>query len=339
LAFSGIYGQADWATREWLAPKVQDVVLNSNATTFVLRRTARTVTGGTTIDGHNFYKKGTQGKWLANKADTYVHAVEQKFDAARWTRRIYTEPVALYVTDILDNSGDEQRRFDLVKNENMAAASTMADNFGTALYDLNYGNGGESGAQIHSLDHGIATNTATGDETSHTAVYGQVTRASTGDGATWNANIDDASDTFSMGVANDLFLSCSEGAMAGPTLITSNNKAAGFYYDELTPMQRSKTDELLGQAGFTAYIFNGIPWVIDSHVPSNDRGVGSISTEYVYMMDTRVIEINAHREAFFSWMGIKQPIDQWSVIGRYFFYGNVVVYNPRFCGKLTNLSM
>jgi hypothetical protein len=243
---------------------------------------------------------------------------------------------------MLDNAGDEQQRFNLVMNENKAAASTMAEAFGSALYSLNYSLGGDSGNQIHSLDHGVATDTATGDETSHSTTYANVTRAAGTDTATWNSNIDDSTTTLSLGALNDSFLSASEGSQAGPTLITSNNKAAGLYYDELTPMQRSRTDELLGQAGFTAYVFNGIPWVVDSHVPSSDRGVdnggGDVASEYIYMFDTRVVQIVAHRDAFFSWMGIKQPIDQWAVIGRYFFYGNVPVYNPRFCAKLTALT-
>jgi hypothetical protein len=56
------------------------------------------------------------------------------------------------------------------------------------------------------------------------------------------------------------------------------------------------------------------------------------------MFDTNVMEIKAHRRAFFSFWGVKEPIDQWAVVGRYFFYGNVPVYNPRHCGKMTALT-
>ena len=332
MAFSGLYEQADWATQEFFAPKVQDVIFNSNAVTAILRRNAKTVSGGNPYEGHSLYKKGTQGGWISREG-TYTHAFEQKFDAARWTPKVLTEPVALFVTDLLDNKGNEQRRFDLTMNENMAAAKTLADNFADALFSLDYTNTNA----IDSLDHAVSDQTGTSDETGFSATYASVPRGTT-DGAGWRANVDDSSATLSLGVLNDLDLDCSEGGMAGPTLYASNNKAASLYYDELTPIQRQGTDEMLGKAGFTAYMFNGKPWVIDSHIASSDRSVGGVSTEYVYALDTRVIELRAHEDAFFAFMGIKQPIDQWAVVGRYFFYGNVMVLNPRYCGKLSAIT-
>jgi hypothetical protein len=340
MAFSSLYSEADWATREYAAPKVQDIVFNSNATFSILKQNLKVVPGGTTIDGFAMYKKGTQGGWIG-KSDTYTQAYEQKFDAARWAWKILTEPVALFVQDILENQGNEQRRFDLVMNENMNAAKTMADNVGDALYSLDY----SLTSQIDSLDHAISDQTGTGDETSFSATYANVARAATGDTAGWNANIDDATTTLSVGALNDLWLDCSEGSTT-PTLITSNNKAASFYYDELTPIQRQQTDDLLGKAGFTAYFFNGAPWVIDSHVPSSDRTVPSVasgqgtapSSEYVYMMHTPTVQVHALKGAVFDYHGVMQPIDQWAVIGRYFASLNVPVFNPRFCGKMAALT-
>lgn len=329
-----VYTDADWATREYFAPKVQDVVFNSNATTAVLRKTMRTVSGGTHIDSFYNYKKSTQGGWFT-RSDTHTQAFEQKFDAARWQWKLLQEPVALFMQDILENEGSEQRRFDLVMHENMAAAKAMADNFGSALFSLNdYTNTDK----IDSLDLAIAAGTT---------VYAGVTRATSGDGLLWAANVDSSSTTLNLSVLNDLYLDCSEGTDQ-PNLIVSNNKAFGLYYDELTPIQRQQSDELLGQAGFTSLLFNGKPWIIDSHVNSTDRSVPAsgdvanngtpVASEYVYMMNTNYMEIVAHRSAAFTWSNVMQPIDQWAVVGRYYFMGNVPVYNPRFFGKLTAIT-
>jgi hypothetical protein len=340
LAFSSIYAEADWASREYFEPKVQDVVFNSNATTAVLRANAVTTSGGTSIDGFTLFKAGTQGGWI-NKEDPLNHAFEKKHDAARWQQKILTEPVALFVADILDNEGSEQRRFDLIMHENMAAAKTMANTFGASLYALDFGLA--TAGAIDSLCHGVNDETGTTHETSFSATYAGVLRAATGDTAGWNANVNDTDAEATMGVLNDSYMDASEG-VDQPTLITSNNKAFSFYYDELTPQQRQMTDDMLGKGGFRALMFNGVPWVVDSHVPSSDRSVPSgvygtaPSTEYIYMLNTNVIEIKAHRRAFFSFWGVKEPIDQWSVVGRYFFYGNVPVYNPRFCSVLSAIT-
>lgn len=339
MSFSDLYQEADWATREHFAPKVQDVIFNSNATTAILRNNLQTVSGGVTYDSFAMYKKGTQGGWM-NKEDPLNHAFERKFDAARWEPKILTEPVALFVTDLLDNEGDRDRRFDLIMHENMAAAKTLADTFGASLYSLDYSNT----KALDSLDHAASDQTGSGDEGgTHSATYASVDR-STADGTPWRANIDDTTAVFSTGALNDLWLDCSEGSDQ-PTLITSNNKAFGFVYDELTPIQRQATEDMLGKVGFRAIMFNGVPWVVDSHVPSADRSVPSSpygtapSTEYIYLWNTNYMEIKAHRRAAFAFWGVKEPIDQWAVVGRYFFYGNVPVYNPRFVGKMTALTM
>lgn len=336
---SGLYNEAEWATREYFEPKVQDVVFNSNATTAILKSNLRTVSGGRVIQGFNLFRAGTQGGWMS-KSDPLNHAFEQKFDAAEWGMKILTEPVALFVTDILDNEGDEQRRFDLIMQENMAAAKTMADRFGKALFNQDY----TDPNKIDGLDRAINDATGTGDEAGYAVKsYARVTRTATGDAATWNANVDDVTPAFSMAAANDVWLDCTEGSDS-PTLIVSNNKAFSFMYDELTPIQRQATVDLVGKGGFRAIMFNGVPWVVDSHVPSSDRAVPDVehgsppATEYIYFLNTNVIEIKAHRRAAFSFWGVKEPIDQWAVVGRYFFYGNVPVYNPRLCGKMSALT-
>lgn len=345
MAFSGNYGAdyAEWATREYFADKVQDFVLNSNATLHVLRQNMKIVPGGRFIDGFGMYKVSTQGEWIT-KGGTYSHAVEQKFDSARWNWKIRTEPVAILVQDMLENQGSDEARFNLVMNENLAAAKAMSDHAGRALYSLNIDN--QELSHPESICWGVNDETGTGDETdtdTSLATYATVTRAATGDTAPFNANVDDTTATFSIGAANDLYLDCSEGPTR-PTLWSANNKATSFFYDELTPIQRQETSDLMGKAGFTAYFLNGVPWVVDSHVPSSDRSVPSSpygsapSTEYVYCLHTPTIVLHALRGAAFEFMGEMMPIDQWSVVGRYFASYNVATMNPRFSGVMSALT-
>jgi hypothetical protein len=342
VAFSSVYSQADWATREHFAPKVQDVVLNSNATTAILRQNMKLLSGGRRIESFANYKLGTSGGFVSKSA-TLTANFEQKFDAAFWSWKYLTEPIGLYIPDILMNSG-EDARFDLVMNENITAAKTLANNFGSALYSLNYTN--STGDHIDSLDHSVNNQTGTTDETGFTATYAGVPREATGDRATWNANVDDATAAFTTGAANDLWLDCTEGSDM-PTVWSSNNAGFGFFYDELTPIQRQDAEVLTGKMGFTAAVLNGAPWVVDSHCPSTARvvpgaglgfGTAPTAAEYVYALNTNYIQIEAHQEAAFSYWGTKEPTDQWSVIGRYWFMGNVTNYNPRFSGKMSALT-
>jgi len=330
LAFAAsVYvDEAAAATERWFRPKVIDQVFNSNAVTAILRRNARTLDGGRTIDFPSLYAKGTT-EWIG-KTDTYSAPFVDQLGAARLDWKINTTPVVLFTADLLMNSSSKHQRINLVMQKNMAAARTMGDEFGNALFTLDY----TTTDQIDSLDHAVSDQTGTSDETGFSATYAGVSRTTQ---SVWRSNIDDTAATLSIGVLNDSWLTASEGSDQ-PNLIVSNNKAYGLYYDLLTPIQRQGTDDLLGKAGFTSTLFNGKPWVIDSHVASSDRSVGGVSTEYVYMLNTNYIEIVAHRDVFFAFMGVKQPIDQWSVIGRYFFMGNVPCYAPRFQAKLTALT-
>ena len=339
MAFSGAYTFADWATREHFAPKVQDVVFNSNAVTAILRKNLKTLSGGRRIESFAQYKKKS-GHGFVGKSDTLVASFEQQHDAAFWAWKFQTEPVGLYIADILMNSG-EDARFDLVMNENIAAAKKLADDFGSAMFATDYLVGG--GAAIDSLDHSVSNSAAVDTEVNFSATYAGVARATTGDGATWNANVDDTTTTFNVSAANDLWLDCTEGSDM-PTMWCSNNKAYSFFYDEMTPIQRQDAEVLTGKMGFTSAVLNGAPWVVDSHCPSLDRVVpaspwGSTPTsEYVYALNTNYIQIEAHEDAVFSYWGNKEPVDQFSVIGRYWFMGNVTNYNPRFSGKMSALT-
>lgn len=334
MALNTILDEPEWATRRWFAPLVPDQVFNSNTVTAILRKMARTIGGGRQLYLPSLYARTQGGGWIS-KAGQYSAPTTEQFGAGRLNWKILTEPVVILVADLLENSGSRTQRFDIVKQKNMATARTMGDDFGNALFSLDYSNTNA----LDSLDHAISNQTTTGNETGFSATYAEITRAASGDTSVWNANVDNATTSMTMGALHDMWNDCSEG-VDQPTLIASNNKAQRLYYELLTPIQRQGTEVKVGRGGFRALMFNDVPWVIDSHIASADRGVQGLGSnkEYVYFINSNYVEITAHEEAFFAFMGVKEPIDQWSAIGRYFFMGNVLCLAPRFQGKFAALT-
>lgn len=332
---NNILDEPAWATKRYFAPLVPDQVFNSNTTTAILRKSARMVNGGRQLYLPSLYARTQGGGWIS-KAGGYSAPTTEQFGAGRLNWKILQEPVVFLVADLLENSGSETQRFDIVKQKNMASARTMGDDFGNALWSLDYTNSDA----IDSLDRAISNQTATGNETGYgTPSYAEITRAATGDTAVWNANVDDATTSLTTGALHDMWNDCSEGTDQ-PTMLASNNKAQRLYYEQLTPIQRQGTEVKVGRGGFRALMFNDAPWIIDSHIASADRGVQGLgsSLEYIYFLNTNFIEIMAHPEAFFAFMGVKEPIDQWSSIGRFFFMGNVACLAPRFQGKFSAIT-
>lgn len=312
MALNTLYNEATASTERHFAPKVVDQVFNSNPVGMTLKRDAKTLSGGESIELPSIYAKGT-GEWF-REWDTYSAAHKEQIGAGRLDWKLYTTPVVLSHLQLLKNGESKERRFDLAMQKNIIAAKTAADDLGIALFSTTDAAGA---AQIDSLDRAVSAGTT---------VYAGITRATTGDTATWAANVDSTSTTLTLGTLQDLWGNCTEGD-EHPTLIAATQLNFNRYWNMLTPIQRLGS-ELMGKAGFTSLLFNGVPVVVDSHVPAN----------YLYMFNMNHIQLTAHKLAFFTFEKAVMPTNQWVHIGRYFFVGNVACSAPRYQGKLTAIT-
>jgi len=315
-------------------PKVVDQFFNSNPVLFMLRKNAKLLSGGTSIELPSMVDESGNFAFFS-KAETYTASDVQVFDAARAEWKLATQPVVIFEQDLLMNGDSKERRLNHVAARNVAASKEMANNFGNALFSLDH----SATSKIDGLDHAVGTQTATGEESTANATYLGVVRAGTGTAATWNANVDASQSTTTLGGLQSSWGTATEGN-EHPTLVVTSQTGYNRIWNLYSPHQRIGSD-LLGKLGFQSLIFNGVPCVVDSHVPRsggvNNTATNGTSGDYVYMLNMNHIYMVAHKQAFFNFRASPMPINQWVNIGRYFFMGNVVCDAPRYQAKITDL--
>jgi hypothetical protein len=238
----------------------------------------------------------------------------EQIGAGRLDWKLYTVPVVLSHLQLLKNGESAERRFDLAKQKNLIAAKTAADDLGIALFSTTDLAGDPT---IDSLDRAVSAGTT---------VYAAITRATTGDTATWAANVDSTTTTLTLAAMQTLWGDCQEGD-EHTTLIAATQVNFNRYWNLLTPIQRLGS-ELMGKAGFQSLLFNGVPVVVDSHIAAN----------YMYFFNMNHIQLVAHKLAFFTFEKAVMPTNQWVHIGRYYLVGNVPCYAPRYQGKFSALT-
>ena len=89
----------------------------------------------------------------------------------------------------------------------------------------------------------------------------------------WNAQIDSTTTTMGTSALQTLFGSCTSGGRS-PTIIVSNQANYNRFYalnlaSQQFPVQPGGRDQQMAQAGFENLLFNGVPWMVDSHVGSS----------------------------------------------------------------------
>jgi hypothetical protein len=312
MAWSGLYNEATLSTERWFAKKVVDQVFNSNPFAMRLKRDAKTLDGGESLELSSLFAKG-DGTWFT-EWETYPAVHKEQLDAGRLDWKLYTTPVVLSHLQLLKNSASKERRFDLAMQKNIAASKTAADDLGTAVFATGDAAGDP---EIDSIDRAVAAGTT---------VYAGITRATSGDTLQWAATVDSSTTTLTLADLQTSYGNAQEGDER-PNLSVTTQANFNRYWNLLTPIQRLGSDEM-GKAGFTSLLFNGHPVVVDSHVATN----------YWYNFNMNHIELAAHKQAFFSFERAVMPTNQWVHIGRYYFVGNLLCHAPRYQAKLTALA-
>jgi hypothetical protein len=130
-----------------------------------------------------------------------------------------------------------------------------------------------------------------------------------------------------------MFGSASEGGRH-PTIIVSQqagydrywNLGIGSQVQDIGPAGR---DEQLFAAGFSNMIFNGVPWVVDSHVHNSST---------VYMLNEDYIQLVVSPRADFYLEDFQTPVNQDAMVAKLLWLGELVVQNSARQGKFTALA-
>jgi hypothetical protein len=93
-------------------------------------------------------------------------------------------------------------------------------------------------------------------------------------------------------------------------------------------------DEQLAQAGFTNQLFNGIPWVVDSHCFDGPNS----SNSAIVMLNEDFLYWAVSPRADFYLEPFQSPVNQDAMVAKMLWAGNLINTNVSRHGKLTNIS-
>lgn len=172
------------------------------------------------------------------------------------------------------------------------------------------------------------------DDGTIAATYAGITRSSN---TWWKAQIDSATTTATMLAYQAMWGSCTVGGNH-PTIIVGSQARYNNFWNLNQTLQRFPSapggqDEQLEQAGFTNILFNGVPFVVDSHVPTGTNYNGG-----PFFLNENFIYFAVAPRADFAMEDFQTPTNQDAMVAKLLWAGNIVVNNCQLQGKFDALT-
>lgn len=309
--------------RHYIMPEVVDTVYNSNPITFrILRQNRRVVRGGTQIEVPLMYSRFTSGGAYSgldlltlSPADTVKNAA---FDWKQYYTNVTVDGLTLIKTDSPDAIANFLQLY--FEQSRMEMAELLANGI--------WSDGVANTKELDGLKGAI-------DDGSVLATYGGLLRSAN---VWWKGKLDAATATLTLASLQSMFTSCMAGGRQ-PTLITSRVEQYNRYWNLLIAkqswqMQPMAYDQLMADAGWTNLMFNGVPWVVDSHVFD---GPNASNSAVVFLNEEHLQLVVSPRADFFL-EDFQSPLNQDAMATKMLWAGALIVNNPARFGKMTALT-
>lgn len=299
------YDQISAITEKKFIPKVVDNIFDSGILLSRAKKKGwyKKIDGGTSIVVPLNYALNTAGGWYTG-TETLSTTDNDVIAGAEYSWKQVYENITLSRLDELKNSGDAQK-VDFVKSKTQIAEKTMIDRFGDGLYSA-----GTDAKSIVGLRVVVDTANTVGGIDQATYSW-------------WQGQEDSTTTTLTMAALQSMYSSlCINNDK--PTVITATRANYNRYYAMLQPQQRF-TDSETAKGGFTALLFNGVPFVIDSKCP----------TSHIFMLNEDYLSLWAHREEDMRFEPFQKPINQNARSAKIFWAGAFGTDNCRMHGKFT----
>lgn len=243
--------------------------------------------GGTSVRVPLMVAKGTS-EWFSGTDSLNVDPVDT-LDAAEYSWRNLNASISFTLDDELSNSGAEQV-IDLLDAKVTQARLTIADSLNTSIYT---GTGLEPRKQIVGLQTLVGTGTFAG-------IAG-------GTFADWRSYVEPTGGALTIAYMKTARNTINQGQGGSPVSIMPTTQTLFEKYESLLtptyqmdPMVRSKEVERLGDVGFTALSYAGVPVVIDQAVPAGE----------MYFLNTKNLKLFVHKDAFMDKTESRRPTNQ-----------------------------
>jgi len=298
------FDQVNAVTRRYFMPKLYDNIFLGHP---LLRRAKakgwyRKIPGGEkVIIPLEYAIMSSSGSYSG--AQTLDTSDNDTFTAASLDWKQYYANVTVSRLDELKNSGPA-KVVDYVKAKMKNAEKTLRRRLGssTGIYSA-----GSVSTELVGLQAWVNT-----DET-----VGGISQSSN---SWWAAQEDTTTTTLGLAAMQTRFNACSEDDEA-PTVITCTKALYNSYWGLLQPQQRFTSDEE-GKAGFSSLMFNGIPVISDTNVPTGD----------MYFLNENHLHLLAHEDEDFRFSDMEKPENQNIMVGQIFWAGVLGSSNNRYHG-------
>lgn len=299
-------------TKQKFIPKMADNITTSNALLMRLKKAGRMkeLDGGVDIRQPVNYAFNAYFQWYSG-AETLSTNNNDKKTALVFDWKQFNIPIVVSGLDILKNTG-ESKVLDHVQTEMKIAENTVKENFSIGLYSA-----GTDPKSITGLR--VAVNT--------TSTYGGISQSL----ESWlQGQVDSTTTVLSLGALQTMWEAASEDNDS-PTFLVGTKVLFNSYYAKLQPQQRFQDTETAA-GGFKNLLFNGAPFVAESHVP----------TSHIFGLNEQYITVYSHKDRNFpgqfdGFDDLKLPTQD-SIFSSLKWAGEMIVEQPRKQFKFTALT-
>jgi hypothetical protein len=301
-------GQLDSITQRYIMPKLFDNIFDSSPLLKKLLGSGQyhSVPGGTYIDIPLAYATTTANGWYQG-AESLNTAENDQMTAARYSWCSLYSGITISEEDEMKNGGSAGV-LKLLASKAQMSEKTIKDTLGTGLYS-----DGTNTKSIVGLRDIVAVDQTVGGISQTTSSW-------------WQGQVDSTTTTTTISAVNTQFENASIDNEK-PDFLVSTRTILTKYYNLLQPMQRF-TDSETAKGGFSNLLFNGAPWVSDSHCPAS----------HLFGLNMKHLWLCYHPERNFVQEPWQKPINQQVKVTRILWMGGFGSSNNRLHFKMSGLT-
>jgi hypothetical protein len=312
-------------SRHVILPTITDNFYKSNTLLWrMLQSNRRRIRGGTHIEGVQLYQDFAGGNGWFSGYDKLTITPQDTIKNARWEWAFAYQSVVIDGTSMvrMDSELAVADGISVIMNQ---AEMAMAEVMATALW-----NTGTDPKALDGLGHIVD------DGTLASATYAELSRTTN---TWWKAHYNGSSTVLSENLLMNTYFNCTdEGGGRTPTLIVSRFPQYVRYFNLNTvsvqyPLGTGGTDEIQFQKGVSNQVFNGIPWMVDSHVPvdgSSNSDIFFLNEDYLYLYELEGWN--------FTLDDFQQPWDQVVYVSTLKWGGQLVCLSPKHQGRIRGIA-
>jgi hypothetical protein len=307
-------------SRRLILPRITDNVYNSNVLFYRWYHANKfSQQGGTQIEAPLMYKPmaaggAYQGYQLLNVTPT------DSIQNAAWDWKQYYSPVTVDGLTLL-RADSPLAIADYIATQLKQAEMDLSDQLGAGLWSDGTNSIAIDGV-LETVDNGTVA-----------ATYGGITRSGN---TFWQSQEDTTTTTLTLNSLQSLFGSAQSGGRA-PTIIFSTQANYNRYWNlnlspQQFPVQPGGKDMQLAQAGFENLLFNGVPWLVDSHIPTT-------GTEgNIFLLNEDYFEMVVSTRGDFRLQDFQTPVNQDAMTALLLWAGNLICTNVQRQAKFTAIA-